>query len=136
MNTTTPMHTPISKRRLARWNQRQRKKFHAGEFQELGFTLALRFSKALDAPALDAFHDDLFAVLDAQGLIVGGLGGALPLARTTAFVAAWRGSVSEAQRDTLLDWLRTRPEVAEARASAWEDCWRGSFTDPLGTEGT
>ncbi len=42
---------------------------------------------------------------------------------------AGRGSVTEQERDAVLDWLRSRPEVREVRASGLKDVWYGPFDD-------
>lgn len=112
--------------RLHRWNRRQRKKLRLGEFQELGFTLTLAFHAPLDEAAYAPVCDALIEHIEALGLCVGGLGGLLPVAGTDGFVCNWaRGSVTPAQRASLLDWCCTRPEVKEARASELVDCWHG-----------
>jgi len=51
--------------------------------------------------------------------------GRAPIEETDGFIVAERGSVSAAQRDALLAWLRARPEVREAQASDWQDAWYG-----------
>lgn len=107
----------LSRRRLANWNARQRKKFHAGEFQELGFALTVRFHTPLDETGRDAYLDALIEVVERLGLAYGG-------SDTGGFVSTWeRGSVTSQQRDELLAWVRSYPAVAEAKASELLDAW-------------
>ncbi|GGY21859.1 YggL family protein [Paludibacterium paludis] len=107
----------LSQRRLTNWNRRQRKKFHVGEFQELGFALNVRFHAPLDEAACDAYVDALIEVVERMGLAYGG-------GDTGGFVTTWeRGSVTPAQRDALLAWVRGYPAVSEANASELQDAW-------------
>lgn len=116
----------VPRARLQRWNVRQRKKLRVGEFQELGFTLFLRFAPPLDENTFEPFLDAAIGEIEALGLCVGGLGGAIPIDDTEGFITAFgRGSVTPAQQARLLDWCRKRPEVAEARTGALIDIWHG-----------
>ncbi|KZE27357.1 YggL family protein [Crenobacter luteus] len=113
------MLTSLSARKLARLNRRQRKKRHVAEFQELGFALSVSFHTPLDEAARDAYFDALIGTVEGLGLAYGG-------GDTGGFVTvSGRGSVSPAQRDSLLAWLRGWPAVAEARAGDWQDAWYG-----------
>jgi len=114
-----------SRSRIAHLNSRQRKKHHVAEFQELGFTLLIRFHTAQPDAEFDQFLDSLIGVVEHHHLLVGGVGGKAPIEETDGFIVAQRGSVSAAQRDALLAWLRARPEVKEAEASDWQDAWYG-----------
>lgn len=117
------MLTSPSARKLARLNRRQRKKHHVAEFRELGFTLTVRFESPQQEADLDNFWDGLFLEAERLNLIVGGLGGRLPLSETGAFVVATNGSVQAEQRESLLAWLSTWPTVANASASEMIDAW-------------
>lgn len=114
-----------SRSRISRLNSRQRKKHHVAEFQELGFTLLIRFHTAQPDAEFDQFLDAFIAVAEHHRLQVGGVGGRPPIEETNGFIVAERGSVSAAQRDALLVWLRARPEVRQAQASDWQDAWYG-----------
>jgi len=53
---------------------------------------------------------------------VGGLGGTLPLLATDGIVSALkRGSSTEEDRQAVLDWVRQRPEVADAAVGEFVD---------------
>ncbi|MEJ8673096.1 YggL family protein [Chromobacterium amazonense] len=107
-----------SQRRLRQWKRRQRKKHHVGEFQELGFALEVRFHAELDDAACDAWLDALIEEVERMGLAYGG-------GDTGGFVSTWeRGSVTLAQRDALLAWVRSYPGVSNAKASELLDAWR------------
>lgn len=111
------MLTSTSRRKLARLNRRQRKKHHVAEFQELGFVLSVSFHAPLGEAARDAYFDALIETVEGLGLAYGG-------GDTVGFVTVFgRGSVSPAQRDSLLAWLRGYPAVAQAEADELTDAW-------------
>lgn len=120
----TMLKTP-SRSRIARLNRRQRKKHHVAEFEELGFTLYVRFHAPQPDAEFGQFMDAFIAVVEQHRLLLGGLGGRPPIVETDGFIVAESGSVSAAQRDALLEWLRNWPAVSEARASEWQDAWYG-----------
>ncbi|GGP24736.1 50S ribosome-binding protein YggL [Silvimonas amylolytica] len=116
----------VSRRRISKLNTRQRKKLHVAEFQELGFDIHIAFKSALDDAGLTGFAEDLFDHVEKQGWTLGGLGGHLPLTETSAFVCkAAPGSLGDADRDALVAWLKTRSDVADARAEGLVDVWHG-----------
>jgi uncharacterized protein YggL (DUF469 family) len=123
---------PGSVRRLARLSTRQRKKQRVGEFKELGFEVDLVFDMPMDGePYLD-FISDLFLFLESRGLLAGGFSGKKPLLETGGFVArVERGSVTEEEATAVIEWLRARPEVRDAKASHLFDAWHGHQTDEL-----
>jgi len=115
-----------SARKLRRLNKRQRKKLRVGEFQELVFEIRISFCNSLDEDAYDIFFDEFIDLIEERHLAVGGLGGRLPLVETEGIVSAWgRGSPTAVDRQSVLDWLRQRPEVASAEASEFVDGWYG-----------
>lgn len=115
-----------STRRLRRLNRRQRKKLHVGEFQELVFEITITFREPLDESACEVLWDAFIDLVEARRLLVGGLGGRLPLIATDGIVSAQgRGSPTEEDRQTLLHWVRQRPEVAGADAGEFVDGWYG-----------
>jgi uncharacterized protein YggL (DUF469 family) len=117
---------PSSAQKLARLNRRQRKKLRVGEFQELVFEVRIRFRQPMRDAALDAFVDGFIDLIESRRLIVGGLGGRLPLLETTGIVSTReRGSPTEENRLAVLDWLLRRPDVAEAEAGGFVDGWYG-----------
>ena len=115
-----------SVRKLARLNRRQRKKLRVGEFQELVFKVDIRFRQPIEGPRFDAFVDGFIDLIESRRLLVGGMGGRLPLLETDAIVSAWnRSSTTEDDRQAVLDWLLRHPEVAGAEVGAFRDGWYG-----------
>lgn len=107
----------LSRRRQANWNRRQRKKHHAGEFQELGFSLSVRFTAPLAGAARDSYVAALIEHVEALGLTYGG-------DESSGFITTYAsGSVNLAQRDALLTWVQTYPVVASAEVSELLDAW-------------
>lgn len=100
-------------------SRRLRKKLHVGEFQEFGFA----FKAELKADAREEVFVDalLEEVIEPNNLEFGGWA-------TGGFVTkAVRGTVSEEERQAVLNWLRARPELASARASELVDAWHTDF---------
>jgi uncharacterized protein YggL (DUF469 family) len=118
-------HLP-SARTIRRLNRRQRKKLHVGEFQELVFEVRVQFRQLLDDAALDTFLDEFIEYIESRQLVVGGMGGQLPLTTTDGVVSTWgRGSPTEEDRSAVVNWLLQRPEVASAAAGDLVDGWYG-----------
>jgi uncharacterized protein YggL (DUF469 family) len=112
-----------SAQKLARLNRRQRKKLRVGEFQELAFEVTIRFHQPMEDPQLDAFMDSFIDLMESRRLAVGGGGSRMG---TKWFVSTWdRGSTTEEDRQTVLDWRLRHPEVADAQAGAFVDGWYG-----------
>lgn len=114
----------ISRNRIAKLNQRQRKKLHVAEFQEFLFHVQLRFRQAMDESAYDAWLDSFISFIEARKLLLGAMGGSLPLNETDGIIQRMgRGSPSQADRQAVLDWLIASPEVASASADELIDAW-------------
>ena len=98
-------------------SRRLRKKLHLGEFQELGFFYEATIKGDIDE---HAFIDGLLSeAMEPNGLAFGGWvgGGAVSKLR--------RGSVSEDERQFVLNWLAGRPEVVSLSATGLVDMWHG-----------
>jgi uncharacterized protein YggL (DUF469 family) len=109
---------------VRRLNRRQRKKLHVGEFREWVFEVCALFHRPLEEAQYNVFLDDFIELIESRRLIVGGMGGKLPLVRTSGVVSVCRrGSVTETDRDTVLNWVQSHPEVAWANASKLVDGW-------------
>ncbi len=100
-------------------SRRLRKKLHVGEFQEFG----LAYKTAIKAGSnevlfVDALLDEL---IDPRGMEFGGWAAG-------GFVSkAGRGTVTEEDRQALIDWLKQRPEVESIRISGPLDAWYTDF---------
>lgn len=98
-------------------SRRLRKKLHLGEFQELGFFYEATIKDGADE---HTFIDGLLSeAIEPIGLAFGGWvgGGAVSKMR--------RGSISEDERQAVLDWLSRRPEVLSMSATGLVDMWHG-----------
>lgn len=112
--------------RLKRLNRRQRKKLRVGEFQELVFEVRMTFHQPADEASYSGLLDAFIDLIESRRLAVGGLGGRLHLVETDGIVSAWgRGSPTEEDRQSVLDWLKHRPEVLHADVSEFVDGWYG-----------
>jgi len=76
-----------SVRKLARMNRRQHKKLRVGGFQELVFEVRIRFHQPMEETRLGIFLDDFIELIESRRLVVGGLGGSLPLLATDGIVS-------------------------------------------------
>lgn len=118
------LNRPPSAGRLRCLNRRQRKKLRVGEFRELVFEVRMTFRRPLEEPAHAVLVDAFIDLIESRGLLVGGLGGRLPLDTTDGIISACRrGSPSEADRQAVVAWLLHRPEVASAEAGEFFDGW-------------
>jgi uncharacterized protein YggL (DUF469 family) len=117
---------PCSACRIKRLKPRQRKKQRVGEFQELSFEADVVFRAPMQGEPYDDFLAAFSNFLEARGLLAGGFGGTMPLEATSGIVAkADRGSANEEDAAAVVEWLRARPEVRDAKASHLFDAWYG-----------
>jgi uncharacterized protein YggL (DUF469 family) len=90
------------------------------------FEVRMTFRRPLDEDAYAPFWDAFIDLIESRGLIVGGLGGRLPLDATDGIVSArGRGSPSDEDRQVVVAWLLQRAEVATAQAGEFFDGWYG-----------
>ncbi len=112
--------------RMRRLNSRQRKKLRVGEFKEHCFDIELVFNSPMRGEPYHDFINDFFGFLEQRGLLGGGFGGKEPFSETEGVVANIdRGSPTEEDREAVVQWLRGRPEVVDARAMDFKDAWHG-----------
>jgi uncharacterized protein YggL (DUF469 family) len=112
--------------RMRRLNSRQRKKLRVGEFKEHCFDIELVFHSPMRGEPYHDFINDFFGFLEQRGLLGGGFGGKEPFSETEGVIASIdRGSPTEADREEVVQWLRGRPEVVDARAKDFKDAWHG-----------
>jgi len=117
---------PRSSSRMRRLTGRQRKKLRVGQFQEHCFDVELVFGTPLSDEARSVFVIDFLGFLEERAMLGGGFGGRAPVSKADGVVAMiGRGSPTEQDREAVVGWLRTRPEVAEARALDFRDAWHG-----------
>ncbi|MGB9110726.1 MAG: 50S ribosome-binding protein YggL [Telluria sp.] len=112
--------------RMRRLNSRQRKKLRVGEFKEHCFDIELVFQSPMRGDPYHDFINDFFGFLEQRSLLGGGFGGKEPFSETEGVVANIdRGSPTEEDREAVVQWLRARPEVVDARAKDFKDAWHG-----------
>jgi uncharacterized protein YggL (DUF469 family) len=112
--------------RMRRLNSRQRKKLRVGEFKEHCFDIELVFNSPMRGDPYHDFINDFFGFLEQRGLLGGGFGGKEPFSETEGVIANIdRGSPNEEDREAVVQWLRGRPEVVDARAKDFKDAWHG-----------
>lgn len=117
---------PRSSSRIRRLTPRQRKKLRVGEFQEYCFDVELEFRNPIGDEPYSVFIDAFFGFLEQRGMLGGGFGGREPIGKADGVIAMiGRGSPTEQNRDAVVQWLRTRPEIADARALDCKDAWHG-----------
>jgi uncharacterized protein YggL (DUF469 family) len=111
---------------MRRLNPRQRKKLRVGDFKEHCFDIELVFHSPMRGEPYHDFINDFFGFLEQRGLLGGGFGGKEPFSETEGVIAnIERGSPSEEDREAVVQWLRARPEVVDARAKDFKDAWHG-----------
>jgi uncharacterized protein YggL (DUF469 family) len=112
--------------RMRRLNARQRKKLRVGEFKEHCFDIELVFHSPMRGEPYHDFINDFFGFLEQRNLLGGGFGGQEPFSETEGVIAnIERGSPTEEDREAVVQWLRGRPEVVDARAMDFKDAWHG-----------
>lgn len=117
---------PRSSSRMRRLNTRQRKKQRVGEFKEHCFDIELVFHSPMRGEPYHDFINDFFGFLEQRGLLGGGFGGKEPFTETEGVIASIeRGSPGEEDREAVVQWLRERQEVVDARAKDFKDAWHG-----------
>ncbi len=114
--------------------KRLRKKLHKAEFKELGFELQFDLLDTLEDnnEYLDFCLRFLKEAIEDNDLLCGGgigSGGRLMI------VKRGRGSVTEEQRDFVVNWLCNQPLVQNIRVSDFRDAWYGpavlDYTDVI-----
>ena len=94
------------------------------EFGQRGFPLS--FSLSADAPSSavsDVLDALLYELLTPNALECGG---GFDESRFQGFVIRWKGSATEADRGSVSDWLRARPEEGEYAVGELAQAWYGS----------
>lgn len=98
-------------------SRRLRKKLRIGEFQTLGFDYELIWQAPPSIELQDRFIDQLLEqVIEPRALSLGG-------GLTCGFVAARRGSVTEADREAFDGWIRNWSDIAMSEIGHLRDAW-------------
>lgn len=78
------------------------------------FELHVKFQRPIDGSDYDHFIDAFIDFVESRGMMIGGMGGRLPLIETTGMVLADKGLPSDKDRKILIEWLLARNEVENA----------------------
>lgn len=108
-----------------RFNKRQLKKKHLGEFQELGFQFEAKLVRTPTIAERDAFVDQFLAeAIEAHGLEFGGGGGNDDFG---GFVASSKryGKVNEGHRTLVGEWLAKQSLLTDIKVGELRDAWYG-----------
>lgn len=106
----------------SRLKRRLRKKYHLGEFQELGFEIRVEFEPNLSRTEFDKLYDEFIEKIEENNLAFGGGGGP----------EIWQGFVSgfenyqfptNEQRDTIKNYLESLPDIAKCEVGNLKDAW-------------
>lgn len=102
--------------------KRLRKKRRLGEFREDYFELSFQIDPSLDAKTIDALIDDFISMIEENGLQFGGGG----YSDWSGLVQGpHRGTAKESDRESVLAWLQTHPQIMKASAGPLRDAWHG-----------
>ena len=124
---TNAQQSRNSTRCIRRLNRRQRKKYHLGEFQEMGFALRWTHHTLLNEPEIYAFFDQFIPMIEARNMCCSC--GLAPEGGDGFVATLGRGTVSPEDRIAVLEWLRANPVVASADAGDLVDNWYGWESD-------
>lgn len=111
-------------RALHRYNRRQRKKKHLGEFQQLGFHVEAAAPRRPSEAERDDFVDRfLTEAIEANDLVFGG-----GMNDTfSGFITSEKahGKVDDRHRELVLAWLRGQPSLENVQVGPLLDAWYG-----------
>jgi uncharacterized protein len=108
-------------------NQRQRKKLHLGEFQELGFEASANFAGEVEVERRADLLEAFLEFIEANGLLAA-------VSTSDAFDAylisgAPRGSATEEDRRIVQTWLAERSDLTEVHVGELSDAWHPAVED-------
>jgi uncharacterized protein len=103
--------------------RRLRKKFHVGEFQELGFEIKVSLKSELSEVDSDKFYVDfILQAVEKNQLMFGGGGDSKSV---EGFITSSKKytSATENQKEQVRNWLKQRDEVFEFQIGDLKDGW-------------
>ncbi len=102
-------------------NKRIRKKRRIGEFREDCFDLHFRVDASISLQDVDKLTDNFIAMIEQNQLQFGG-GGQYDWSGIVQ--GPWRGSVTQEDREAVLDWLRQSDKIVACSGGPLKDLWR------------
>jgi len=102
--------------------RRLRKKFHVGEFQELGFQIFANLKSDLSEIEFNKFYDEFIDVIEENKLLFGGGGGPEDLKGFITSAKKFASPIAE-DREQIKIWLEKRGEVIGYKLSDFVDSW-------------
>ncbi|WP_432736903.1 50S ribosome-binding protein YggL [Maridesulfovibrio sp. FT414] len=100
-----------------------RKKKRLGEFREMICYVGLHFTNSLETQVGEGFIDRFIEEAIEENKLAFGGGGQAYKYEGSVTAMAYRGSVSEAQRSAVEQWLIKEPEVVEYYITPLFDAW-------------
>ena len=102
--------------------RRLRKKYRFGEFQEFGFQFEVKFKPNLSETEADKILDEILDEIKAHKLSYGG-GSSVEFLHGFVTAAKTYRSPTPAQRETLKNWLESRPGISSSQVGNLVDAW-------------
>lgn len=102
--------------------KRLRKKFHLGEFQELGFEICANLNSELSEMEFDRFYDEFIDLIEENKLL---FGGGVCKQNMEGFVTSAKKFASPTSQDKekIKDWFERRDEVFDSNVGKFKDAW-------------
>lgn len=102
--------------------KRLRKKYHLGEFHELGFEVFTELKPGLNEKDIDKFESDFIKEIERNKLLFGGGGGKESLQGFVSYSEKYT-SPTEEQRENFKKWLENRGETQNVKIGELRDGW-------------
>lgn len=101
--------------------RRLRKKFHIGEFQELGFEIYVESKSNLSETDFDKFYDEFIEKIEENKLSFGGGGPKVWQGFVTSPIK--HQSPTDQQRENIKNFLESLPDIAKCEVGKLKDAW-------------
>lgn len=104
--------------------KRLRKKYHLGEFQELGFKIYFSFESFVSEEELNLFLEEFIDEIERNTLLFGGSG---DKKNWEGFVTSAEkfNSPTDEQRNNIDKWLKNRSDIENVKLDELTDVWHG-----------
>lgn len=102
--------------------RRLRKKFHIGEFQELGFEVTIKFNLNFTETDFDRFWQKFIGKIEEDKLECGG-GGNHKVWQVFVTSSKKYQSPTNEQRVNIINYLESHPDIAKCEVGDFKDAW-------------